>query len=124
MKPPIPAPLFAALLFLGMLALLETGRRLAIKRRSNESEGERTNLGAIEGAVFGLFGLVMAFTFSGAATRFNEKRMLIAEEAAAIDTAYLRVQLLPQAVQPKLQKLFRSYVESRLEIYRRLPDME
>ena len=124
MKPPISAAAFAALLFFGMLALLEVGRRLGVKRRSKESEGERSNLGAIEGALFALFGLLMAFTFSGAATRFNEKRMLIAEEAAAIDTAYLRLQLLPEPVQPKLQKQFRRYLESRLEIYRRLPDME
>jgi hypothetical protein len=35
-------------------------------------------------------------TFSGAATRFNEKRMLIAEEVNAIETAYLRLHLAPQ----------------------------
>jgi hypothetical protein len=57
--------LFALLLFLGMLILLETGRRLAIRRRSKESEGERSSLGTVEGAVFALFGLMMAFTFSG-----------------------------------------------------------
>jgi hypothetical protein len=34
--------------------------------------------------VFALFGLVVAFTFAGAASRFNEKRMLIAEEANRI----------------------------------------
>ena len=38
--------------------------------------------------MFALFGLVVAFTFSGAASRFNEKRILIAEEANAIETAY------------------------------------
>jgi hypothetical protein len=80
MNPPIPAPLFAVLLFLGMLILLETGRRVGVRRRSRESEGERGSLGTIEGAIFALFGLLMAFTFSGAASRFNEKRMLIAEE--------------------------------------------
>ncbi len=123
MEPPISALLFAVLLFLGMLIMLETGRRLGVMRRPQESEGERGGLSTIEGAVFALFGLLMAFTFSGAASRFSEKRMLIAEEANAIETAYLRVHLVSQETQPPLQELFRQYLDSRLETYRRLPNM-
>ena len=123
MEPPVPPLLFAALFFLGMMALLETGRRLGVSRRSKESEGERGNLGAIEGAVFALFGLLVAFTFSGGASRFNEKRMLIAEEANGIEAAYLRLQLVSPQEQPELQELFRHYVDSRLETYRLLPNM-
>lgn len=124
MEPPISPLLFSVLLFLGMLLLLETGRRLGVRRRSKEAEAERGNLGTIEGAVFALFGLLMAFTFSGAALRFNEKRMLIAEEVNTIETAYLRLHLVPKEARPPLQTLFRRYVDSRLETYRRMPDME
>ena len=124
MEPPIPPLLFAVLLFFGMLILLETGRRLGIRRRPKESEGERGSLGTIEGAVFALFGLVMAFGFSGAASRFNEKRMLIAEEVNTIETAYLRLRLVPQQAQSELQELFRHYVDSRLDTYRQLPNMQ
>jgi hypothetical protein len=122
-EPPIPPLLFALFLFIGMLLLLEVGRRFGVRRRPKESEGERGGLGTVEGAVFALFGLMVAFTFSGAASRFNEKRMLVAEEANAIETAYLRLHLLPHQAQPALQELFRRYVDSRLETYRRLPDM-
>lgn len=121
MEPAVSPLLFSVLLFVGMLILLEVGRRLGVRRRSRESEGERGSLGTVEGAVFALFGLLMAFTFSGAASRFNEKRMLIAEEANTIGTAYLRLHLVPEA-EPKLQQLFRRYVESRLETYRRMPN--
>jgi hypothetical protein len=124
MKPPIPPLLFAVLLFGGMLALLEFGRRLGIRHQGEESESERSNLGTIEAAVFALFGLVVAFTFSGAADRFNQKRALIAEEANDIGTAYLRLQLLSQKAQPELQELFRHYLDSRLETYRKLPNMK
>jgi hypothetical protein len=123
MEPPIPPLLFAVLLLIGMLLLLEIGRRVGIRRRPKESDGERGGLGTVEGAVFALFGLMVAFTFSGAASRFNEKRMLIAEEVNCIETAYLRLQLLSQQAQPALQELFRRYVDSRLETYSRLPNM-
>jgi hypothetical protein len=124
MEPLISPLVFAVLLFIGMLILLETGRRFGVRRRAKEVDGERGNLGPIEGAVFALFGLMVAFTFSGAASRFNEKRMLVAEEANAIDTAYLRVHLVSRDAQPALQELFRRYVDSRVETYRRLPDMD
>ena len=123
MKPPVPPVVFTLLLFAGMLTMLEAGRRLGIRRRPKESEGERASLSTIEGAVFALFGLVVAFTFSGAASRFNEKRALIAEEANYIETAYLRLHLLSETAQPELQDLFRHYLDSRLETYRRLPDI-
>ena len=123
MEPPMPPLLYAVLLLIGMLLMLELGRRVGVRRRPKESEGERGGLGTVEGAVFALFGLMVAFTFSGAASRFNEKRMLIAEEVNSIETAYLRLHLLPHQAQPALQELFRRYVDSRLETYRRLPNM-
>jgi hypothetical protein len=107
-----------------MLSMLEAGRRLGLARRQRETDSDRSNLGAIEGAIFAIFGLLIAFTFSGAASRFNDKRMLIAQEVNAIQTAYLRVQLLPQEQRPALQDLFRRYVDSRLAYYRKLPDTQ
>jgi hypothetical protein len=124
MKPPIPPLLFAVLLFAGMLIMLEFGRRVGIWRRPKESDSERGSLGTIESALFALFGLVVAFTFSGAASRFNEKRALIAEEANSIETAYLRLHLVSEKAQPELRELFRNYLDSRLETYRRLPDID
>ena len=124
MEPPISPLLFAVLFLVGMMVLLETGRRIGVRRRSRESEGERGSLGTIEGTVFALFGLLMAFTFSGGASRFNEKRMLVAEEANDIETAYLRLHLVPSRAQLELQELFRRYVDSRLETYRRLPNIQ
>ena len=123
MQPVVPPVGFCVLLFLGMLAMIEFGRRIGLRRRSKGST-EEGGLGNIEGAMFALFGLMIAFTFSGAATRFNEKRMLVAEEANTIEVAYLRLQLLPEDTRGPLQALFRDYVDSRIETYHRLPDIK
>ena len=121
---PVFSPVsFALALFVGMIILLALGRHLGIKRHLDTEAGERESLGTIEGALFGVFGLLMAFTFSGAAERFGEKRMLVAEEARLVETAYLRLQVLPEKEREALQELYRRYVDSRLETYRRLPDM-
>src|SRR6185436_2599128 len=89
-----------------------------------DSEGARQGFGVVDGAVFGLLGLLIAFTFSGAAARFDERRQLIIEEANDIGTAYLRIDLLPESAQSRLRELFRQYLDSRLETYRKLPDLE
>lgn len=112
---------FVLLLWLGMLLLLEIGRRVGVRQRK-ESEGAGTGFGAIEGAVFGLLGLLIAFTFSGAASRFDTRRALIVEETNDIGTAYLRLNLLPQEAQTELRDLFRKYVDARLAFYREILD--
>jgi hypothetical protein len=116
--------LFAMGLLGGMLLLLELGRRLGRRRQARDDEGARAGLGAVEGAVFALLGLLIAFTFSGAASRFDSRRQLIVEEANAIGTAWLRLDLLPPAAQPELRELFRQYLDLRLAIYQKLPDLE
>jgi len=115
---------FAGGLFVGMVLLLELGWRLGRGRKAKDEEGARAGLGAVEGAVFALMGLLVAFTFSGAATRFDARRQLIVQEANAIGTAWLRLDLLPTAAQPELRDFFRRYLDSRLAAYRQIPDMD
>jgi len=111
-------------LLAGMLLLLEIGRRIALQRIARDPEGARVGLGAVEGAVFGLIGLLLAFTFSGASSRFDTRRQLILEEANAIGTAYLRLDLLPVGAQPPIRQAFRKYLDARLAVYQKLPDLQ
>lgn len=104
-----------AVMFGAILAFVEIGRRLGAGR---DAEG----LGGVERAVFGLMALLMAFTFSSAALRFEARRGMIVDEANAIRTAYLRLELLPEEARPRLQESFRRYVDSRLLVYRHLGD--
>lgn len=108
----------AAGLFLGMLTLFEVGRRIGIARLACDPDGLNKGAGAVEAAIFGLLGLLLAFTFSGAGERFEGRRHLVADEANAIGTAYLRVDLLPADAQPQLRQLFGRYLDTRLQTYR------
>ena len=84
---------FAALIA-ALLAGLEAGRRLG--RRLDLSKDE-IGTGAAEGVIFAVFGLIVAFTFSQAASRFNERRRLIVDQANALGTANLRLDALDPA---------------------------
>jgi len=116
--------LLALALGAGMALMLEAGRRLGVRRMARDHEGARAGMGAVEGAHFALLGLLIAFTFSGAAARFDARRALIVEEANAIGTAWLRLDLLPDDARGDLRALFPPYVEARIAAYRALPDVE
>jgi hypothetical protein len=108
---------FTSSLFVGMLLFLEVGRRLGIRRLKDDSSAAAEGIGAVDGAVFAVLGLLIAFTFSGATTRFDARRQLIVEETNNIGTAYLRLDVLPADAQPALRESFRRYLDARIETY-------
>ena len=112
----------AVALFAALLAMVKAGRRFGMRAARDGDRGQ-SGLGGAEGAVYGLMGLLIAFSFSGAASRFEKRRELLVAEANAIGTAYLRVDLLRAEHQPAIRAVFRQYLDSRLAAYRKLPDM-
>src|SRR5678816_3372464 len=105
----LKAWLSVAVVFFAMLACGEIGRRIGSLRVARDPEGLAKGTGAAEAAVFGLLGLLIAFTFSGAASRFEERRHLVTQEANAIGLSLIRIDLLPDDAQPELRRLFRRY---------------
>lgn len=82
-------------MFVSMMLFMEIGRRIGVAGFAREPDGQPKGIGSSEGAIFGLLGLVLAFAFSGAVGRFEDRRHLITEEANNIGTAWLRIDLLP-----------------------------
>jgi len=86
----------------------------------HQSAGKWSKTGGIvvNGAMFVLLGLLVAFTFASAAQRFEARRHLIVQETNALGTAWLRLDLLAPGDQPAMRDLFRRYTDSRIAAYR------
>lgn len=91
MSAELSSGVFSLSLVLGVLLSLVIGRRIGARRVAQDAEGAQAGVAAVEGAVLALMGLLIAFTFSGAAARFDARRNLIIEETNAIGTAWLRL---------------------------------
>lgn len=112
--------LFSFAWLLGIVASMEIGRRFGERQDATK---EMAGMDMMGGAVFALCGLLLAFTLSGSASRYDERRMLLVDEANDIGTAYMRIDLLPDSAQPALRALFRDYVNARLRVYSKLTDL-
>src|SRR5262249_46701399 len=86
------AALIAAAFFVSSLFLLNYGRQLGL-RYLKGGTSNMAGLATVEGAVFALIGLLLAFTISGALQRFDDRRQLVIQEANAASTAHDRLAL-------------------------------
>jgi hypothetical protein len=109
----------AAAFFASSLILLNYGRHLGLRYLQQKKDGTNmAGLSTVEGAVFALIGLLLAFTISGALQRFDERRQLVIQEANAASTAHDRLGLFEGDVGRNLQTKLKDYVEARIELYR------
>ena len=99
------------------LGMVEAGAALSAYALRHQREKEpEAPLGALVGAMLGLLGFILAFTFGMTASRFDVRRQLVLEEANSIKTTYLRAALIPQAQSAEVRRWLREYVDVRLNL--------
>lgn len=100
-----------------LLAAAELGFRLGFRLHRAKDEARKGQIGATQGAMLGLLGLLLGFTFAMSVGRYETRRSLVLQEANAIGTTYLRAALLPEAHQKTVEDALRKYVDVRLAFY-------
>src|SRR5215510_16525021 len=106
------AILLAAGLFGGMLLFLDLGWRFGVRQLAKHGEPSRAGVGKADAPVYALFGLLLGFTFSGAASRFDHRRELASQQVTAITTAWQRADALPPDAQAAVRSGFQAYVDA------------
>ena len=93
----------------------DAGFRLGRRSRAKAAQLSKSELGAVEGGILALLGLLLGFTMSMAVARFEVRKDLVLDEANAIGTSYLRTRLLPAPESTEIAGLLREYVDLRLQ---------
>jgi len=94
----------------------------ALRRRNDRidaSIGEchnDTQEGYIVSAVLTLLGLLIGFTFALAVDRYEERRLLVIDGANAVETLYLRAQLLDEPHRTRISTVTTLYTENQIRL--------
>ena len=99
------------------LLVLALGYYLASRSRRPESAGHEWAFGVGQAAIFGLIALILGFSFSFAASRYEARNGLVVTEADAIRTAYLRAGFLRPDRAAAFRAILLDYTRTRLETY-------
>lgn len=109
-------------LFTLLLIAMEIGFRAGQRASKGSDVPAGGQVGSIQGALLGLLGLLLAFSFAAAGSRFLERQDLITEEANAIGTSTLRADLLAEPHRTNLRTALRDYTAERIELSAGLRD--
>jgi len=107
-----------------MLLFAEAGYRFGAAKHRNESDSGDKQSGAIQGAVLGLLGLLLGFSFAMAVGRHDARRSLVTEEANSIGTTWLRADFLPEPHRHEVKGLLETYTRLRIEGFRNADNPE
>lgn len=106
---------FAAMVVIALLAI-ESGFVLGKRSRHKVRDEQITPIATVVGAVLAMMAFVIAFTFGSANTRFDARKAALLEDVTAIQTAYLRANLIPEPHRTTVRSLLRDYVQARAGI--------
>src|SRR3982751_5511971 len=109
----IPTWLVALGIFILMITFNWLGYRYR-KMQIRKNPEDVDTLGPMEGSLLGLMGLMLAFSFSMAASKFENRRVIIIDEANNIATAMRNSSLFPDSVRNLFLGNFKQYVEARI----------
>ncbi len=105
-----------ALLLLGLM-LGATGLGALIGSRVRHLSASLSEpFGVLQAAMLGVVGLILAFGLSLSLSRYEDRRVVIVDEANAIGTTYLRAQTLPEPIRTRSLKLLIKYTRSAIRI--------
>jgi hypothetical protein len=106
---------FGICVAVALLVLAEIGYRVGLRLYATQDEARRSQIGGVQGAVLGLMGLLLGFSFSMAVSRFEARRDMVLKESNAVGTTWLRAGLLPEAQRARTKELLRRFVDIRIE---------
>lgn len=104
----------------GALIGVLIGRRL----RGEHTDHLKEASGALQTALLGFVGLVLAFGLSLAVGRYENRRSTVTNEANAIGTAYLRAQTIAEPMRTESLDLLRRYTDQRIALAAAVPDSD
>jgi hypothetical protein len=102
-------------LIAGVVVAHEVGFRLGSLVRSADERFDR-QVALVQASTAALVAFLLAFAFSGAASRFIDRLDIIVKEANALGTAYLRADVIAEPQRSELKAALKEYTADRVQL--------
>ena len=113
----IDASVICIVLFILMLLTVIVGNKMRKKFWNVEEGDPKGGVNALLGALFGLWGFMLAFTFNQSGNRFETVRAMIVDEGNILRTTIIRADFFPDSVREAYRVDLRKYVQERIAYY-------
>jgi hypothetical protein len=94
----------------------EAGVEIGRRWHPRIDEARRGHIGSVLGSLLGLLALLLGFTFSMTASRYDTRRQLVVNEANALWSLHMQGGLLPDQPRSEFKQLLGKYVDGRAAI--------
>lgn len=99
-----------------LIISVEIGYLIGLKAKIEMTQPMKAQISTIQTAILTIFTFLLGFTFAMALARFDHRKQMVVKESNAIGTAVLRSKLLPENQRPKMNALFKQYVNIEFSI--------
>jgi hypothetical protein len=116
------ATVLCLLLFTACILMVMLGKFIRNRFIHNDQQESKGGVNSLLGALFGLWGFILAFTFGSSATRFDSVRTIMVDESNTIRNAIFRAKVFPDSIRDGLNADLKLYLEARTEYYKYAAD--
>jgi len=120
----VDAAILSLILFVGCVLMVIMGKAVRDKFLRTDEAESKGGVNALLGALFGLWGFLLAFTFGNVSTRYENVRASMVEESNIIRTVILRVETLPDNLKGGFREDVKKYLQARIDYYEHADDIE
>ncbi len=114
----------AATVAFGMVAGWLLGRRRGRRLRIELERQGKTAVSKFVDASLAVLGLLLAFTFSTALAKHDQRRVMVVTDSNAIGDFYTCASLLKEPERTKLRRVIRDYTSLRVDLAKRADDAQ
>ena len=114
----------ALVFFVGMVVFIEVGRELGVRRHAKLGEAAKGGIGRVEAAVYAVLSLLLGFTFSGSASRYDHRREIVVDQVVAVGDVMQFADMLPQEQGDGIRESLRRYLDLLLATHAQAPGTE
>jgi len=120
----VDAAILCLILFVACVLMVIAGKVLRDKFLGKDDHETKGGVNALLGALFGLWGFLLAFTFGNVSTRFENVRASMVDESNIIRSVILRVETFPDSIQGGFREDVKKYLQARIDYYEKVEDLE